>query len=185
MLFIIHCIESTRTNPSCTQILFCRYISHVFVIFWHDFGQGGRAPWSPCLREEHRRRRRQRLRSQTENGATAKARATAGLWGRRDSKSSRGSRIARAAADGDDLPGASAAVGGGDDDGRWGRTLTGKGRGPARRQRHAIKLIFTKLRNSFVEFNGTGEDDDEIICMSTNRIYMEWWWDTLSYNEYH
>jgi hypothetical protein len=36
-----------------------------------------------------------------------------------------------------------------------------------------IKLIFTKLRNSFVEFNGTGEDDDEIICMSTNRIYME------------
>ena len=37
---------------------------------------------------------------------------------------------ARAAADGDDLPGASAAVGGGGggDDGRQGRTLTGKGR---------------------------------------------------------
>jgi hypothetical protein len=49
----------------------------------------------------------------------------------------------------------------------------GKGRGPARRQWHAIKLLFTKLRNSFVEFNGTGEDDDEIISMSTNRIYME------------
>ena len=81
--------------------------------------------------------------------------------------------MARAAADGDDLPGASAAVGGGDDDARRGRTLTGKGRGPARQRRHAIKLIFTKLRNSFVEFNGTGEDDDEIICMSTNRIYME------------
>ena len=82
-------------------------------------------------------------------------------------------RMARAAADGDDLPGASAAVGGGNDDGRRERTLTGKGRGPARQQQHAIKLIFTKLRNSFVEFNGTGEDDDEIICMSTYRIYME------------
>ncbi len=81
--------------------------------------------------------------------------------------------MARAAADGDNLPGASAAVGGGDDDARQGQMLTGKGRGPARRRRHAIKLIFTKLRNSFVEFNGTGEDDDEIICMSTNSIYME------------
>ena len=81
--------------------------------------------------------------------------------------------MARAAATGNDLPGASAAVGGGDDDSRQGRTLTGKGRGPARRQRHAIKLIFTKLRNSFVEFNGTGEEDDDIICMSTNMIYME------------
>ena len=64
---------------------------------------------------------------------------------RRDSKSSRGGgtvrvagqnsscggRMARAAADGDDLPGTSAAVGGGDDDGRQGRTLTGKRRGPA------------------------------------------------------
>ena len=81
--------------------------------------------------------------------------------------------MARAAADGNDLPGASAAVGGGDDDGRRGRTLTGKGRGSVQRRRHAIKLIFTKVRNSFVEFNGTGEDDDEIICMSINRIYME------------
>jgi hypothetical protein len=36
-----------------------------------------------------------------------------------------------------------------------------------------IKLKITKLRNIFVEFNGTGEDDDEVICMSTNRIYME------------
>jgi hypothetical protein len=36
-----------------------------------------------------------------------------------------------------------------------------------------IKLIFTILRNIFVEFNGTGEDDDEKICMSRNRIYME------------
>jgi len=36
-----------------------------------------------------------------------------------------------------------------------------------------IKLIFTKLRISFVEFNGTGKEDDEIIYMSTNRIYME------------
>ncbi len=79
--------------------------------------------------------------------------------------------MARVAADGDDLPGASAAVGGGNNNGRQGRTLTGKGRGPAQRQRHAIKILFTKLRNSFVEFNGTGEDDDEIICMSTNRIY--------------
>jgi len=35
--------------------------------------------------------------------------------------------MARAAADGDDLPGASAAVGGGDDDGRRGRTLTVQG----------------------------------------------------------
>ena len=69
--------------------------------------------------------------------------------------------MARAVADGDNLPGASAAVGGGNNDGRQGRTLTGKGRGPARRQRHAIKLIFTKLRNSFVEYNGTGEDDNE------------------------
>ncbi len=81
--------------------------------------------------------------------------------------------MARAAADGDNLPGASAAVGGGDDDGRRGRTLTGKGRGPAQQRRHAIKLIFTKLRNSFDECNGTGEDDDELICLSTNRIYME------------
>ena len=81
--------------------------------------------------------------------------------------------MARAVADGDNLPGASAAVGGGDNGGRRGRMLTGKGQGPAQRQRHAIKLLFTKLRNSFVEFNGTGEDDDEIICMSTNRIYME------------
>ena len=69
--------------------------------------------------------------------------------------------MARAAANSDNLSGASAAVGGGDDDGRRGRTLTGKGRGPARRRRHAIKLIFTKLRNSFVEFNGTGEDNNE------------------------
>ena len=40
---------------------------------------------------------------------------------------------ARAAADGEDLPGASAAVSGsGDDnDGRQGRTLTGKGQEPA------------------------------------------------------
>ncbi len=69
--------------------------------------------------------------------------------------------MARATAEGDDLSGVSATVGGGDDDGRRGRTLTCKGRGPARRRRHAIKLIFTKLKNSFVEFNGTGEDDDE------------------------
>jgi hypothetical protein len=81
--------------------------------------------------------------------------------------------MARAVADGDDLPSTSFAVGGGDNNGRRGRTLTGKGRGLARRQWHAIKLIFTKLRNSFVEFNRTGEDDDEILCMSTNRIYME------------
>jgi len=80
--------------------------------------------------------------------------------------------MARAVADGDNLPGASAAVGGGNNDGRRGGTLTGKGRGPVRRQRHAIKLKFTKFRNSFVEFNGTGEDDDEIICMSTNRIHI-------------
>jgi len=40
--------------------------------------------------------------------------------------------MARVAADGNDLPGASAAVGGGNDHGRRGRTLTGKGRGPAR-----------------------------------------------------
>ncbi len=48
----------------------------------------------------------------------------------RDSESSRGGRTARAAADADDLPGASAAVGGGggdDDDGRRGWTLTSKG----------------------------------------------------------
>ena len=75
--------------------------------------------------------------------------------------------MARAVADGDDLPGASAAAGGGDNDSRRGRTLTGKGRGPVQRQqRHEIKLIFTKLRNSFVEFNGTGEDDDE------NNMYV-------------
>ena len=53
--------------------------------------------------------------------------------------------MARAAADGDNLPGVSAAVGGGDNDDRRGQTLTGKGRGPARQQRHAIKLIFTKI----------------------------------------
>ena len=43
--------------------------------------------------------------------------------------------MARAAADGNDLPGASAAVGGGGNDngGRQGRTLTGKGQEPARR----------------------------------------------------
>ncbi len=40
--------------------------------------------------------------------------------------------MARAAADGDDLPGTSAAVGGGDDDGRRGRMLMGKGQGSAR-----------------------------------------------------
>ena len=174
---IVRCVKSTRTNPSCTLIFF--FADGI------DFGQGGRAPWSPCLREEHRRRQRQRLQSQTENGATAKACATAGRWGQGNSKSMRGGRMARAAADGDDMPGASVAVGGGDNNGRWGQKLTCKGQRPAQRQRHAIKLLFTKLRNSFVEFNGTGEDDDEIICMSTNRIYMEWWWDTLSYNEYH
>ncbi len=82
--------------------------------------------------------------------------------------------MARAVADGDNLPGASAAVGGGDNDGRQGRTLTGKGRGPARRQRHAIKLIFTKLRNSFVEFNGTGEDDNEkYVCLQTGFIWND------------
>ena len=45
--------------------------------------------------------------------------------------------MARAAADGDDMPGASAAVGGsgGEDDGRQGWTLTGKGREPVQRQR--------------------------------------------------
>ncbi len=37
--------------------------------------------------------------------------------------------MARAAADGNDLPGASAAVGGGNDDGRRGRTLTGRDEG--------------------------------------------------------
>ena len=54
-----------------------------------------------------------------------------GEW--RDSKSSRGGGTARAAVDGDDLPGASAEVSGsGDgDDSRQGRTLTGKGREPA------------------------------------------------------
>ena len=40
--------------------------------------------------------------------------------------------MARVAADGNDLPGASAAVGGGNDHGGRGRTLTGKGGGPAR-----------------------------------------------------
>ena len=51
---------------------------------------------------------------------------------RRDSESSRGGGTARAAVDGDDLPGASAAVSGSgdDDDGRQGRTLMGKGREP-------------------------------------------------------
>jgi len=41
--------------------------------------------------------------------------------------------------DGDDLPGASAAVSGGsnDENGRRGRTLTGKGLEPARQQQHA------------------------------------------------
>ena len=49
--------------------------------------------------------------------------------------------MVRAAADGDDLPGASAAIGGGggddDDDGRRGRTLPGKGQEPARQRRQA------------------------------------------------
>jgi hypothetical protein len=53
-------------------------------------------------------------------------------------------RTVRAAADGDDLSGASAAIGGGggddDDDGRRGRTLPGKGREPARQRRHARGL---------------------------------------------
>jgi hypothetical protein len=105
-----------------------------------------------------------------EGGGTAIARAAAGWQGRRRTATICQARPLQLVAA---------------DDGRGGRTLTCKGRGPARRRRHAIKLIFTKLRNSFVEFNGTGEDDDEIICMSTNRIYMEWWWDTLSYNKYH
>ena len=39
----------------------------------------------------------------------------------------RGGRMARAVVDGDELPGASAADGGGNDNGRQGRTLTGKG----------------------------------------------------------
>jgi len=80
--------------------------------------------------------------------------------------------MARAVADGDDLPGSSAAVGGGNNDGRRGRTLTGKGRGPARQQRHAIKLIFTKLRNSFVQINGTGDDNNENnIDMNKQDLY--------------
>ena len=82
--------------------------------------------------------------------------------------------MARAAADGNNLPGASAAVGGSDDNSRRGRMLMGKGRGLARRRRHAIKFIFTKLRNSFVEFNGTGEDDDEKnMCLQTGFIWND------------
>ena len=52
---------------------------------------------------------------------------------------------ARAAADGDDLPGASAAVGGGGggDDGRRGRTLTGKGREPGGEHRRVWRKIET------------------------------------------
>ena len=48
-------------------------------------------------------------------------------------------RTVRVAADSDDLPGASAAVGGGcgDKHGRRGRTLTGKGQEPAQRRRQA------------------------------------------------
>jgi hypothetical protein len=38
---------------------------------------------------------------------------------------------------------------------------------------HKYQINIYKLKNSFVEFNGTREEDDEIICMSTNRIYME------------
>ena len=47
--------------------------------------------------------------------------------------------MARAVADGDNLPGVSAAVvgGGGDDGGRRGRTLTGKGRELVRQRRQA------------------------------------------------
>jgi hypothetical protein len=62
---------------------------------------------------------------------------------RRKSKSSRGVGTARAAADGDDLPGVSAAVGGGGgggDDGRRGRTLKGNGRELARGQTPAVLL---------------------------------------------
>ncbi len=81
--------------------------------------------------------------------------------------------MARAVADGDDLPGTSAAVGGGDNNGRRGRTLMGnKGREPARRQRHAITLIYTKLRNSFVEIKGTGDDNNENnIDMNKQDLY--------------
>ena len=82
-------------TPSVRQF-FVADLSHVLVMFWHDFGQGGRAPWSPCLREQHRWRQRQRLRSQTENGATVKAHAAARRWGRWDSKSLRGGRMASA-----------------------------------------------------------------------------------------
>ena len=62
---------------------------------------------------------------------------------RRKSESSRGFGTARAAADGDDLPGVSAAVGGGGgggDDGRRGRTLKGNGRELARGQTPAVLL---------------------------------------------
>jgi len=41
---------------------------------------------------------------------------------------------------------------------------------PAERDRQTIRDLHAEIKE---EFNGTGEDDDEIICMSTNRIYME------------
>ena len=47
--FIVRCIESTRTNPSCTRIFFCRCVScprHVLTWF---FRQGGRTPWLGSL----------------------------------------------------------------------------------------------------------------------------------------
>jgi hypothetical protein len=49
--FIVLCIESMRPIPSCVTIFFAN-VSNVLVMFRHDFGQGGRALWSPCLREE-------------------------------------------------------------------------------------------------------------------------------------
>jgi hypothetical protein len=79
------------------------------------------------------------IRSPSLSAAVA-ASTTAILNGeRRDSESSRGGGTARAAADGKDLPGPSAAIGGsgGNDDGRQGWTLTGKGREPARQRRQA------------------------------------------------
>ena len=41
--------------PQLYRDLFFADVSHVLVMFRHDFGQGGRVPWSPCLREEHGR----------------------------------------------------------------------------------------------------------------------------------
>jgi hypothetical protein len=91
MLFIVRCIESTRTNLSCTQIFFADIFpmsSLFFDMMWHGHHVCMRSIVSGGINDcdPKRRTARQRKlvrRRDGEGGGTAKARAAAGWQGRR------------------------------------------------------------------------------------------------------